>query len=230
MKKQVSLWNGQWLFSTEAAPFRNATSERLVSTIKESLRKILGKSAVCFSELSTCLMEISAYINQRPIGFLTSDSQDDMQPVSPSLLTIGREIEPFGEYCGKDPTLQELYYHRTKTITNFIKNFTSLYLQQLSPTKKWLEKNPYKIKEGMVLFIKDENKMKDLWKAGVVTKVIRSKTDNIPRTLRLRTATSKQIVRPVQKCAIPEWQITDEEDQPTSHLINILSEQKLKNI
>ena len=230
VRKQVSLWNGQWLFSTEAAPFRNATSERLISTIKESLRKIIGKNVVCFSELSTCLMEISSYINQRPIGFLTSDSQDEMQPISPSLLTIGREIEPLGEYCGKDPTLQELYHHRTKTINNFIKNWTALYLQQLSPTKKWLEKNPYKIKEGMILFIKDENKMKDLWKAGVVTKVIRSKTDNIPRTLQLRTATSKQIVRPVQKCAIPEWQITDEEDQPTSHLINILSEQKLKTI
>ena len=222
VRKQVSLWNGQWLFSTEAAPFRNATSERLVSTIKESLRKIIGKSVVCFSELSTCLMEISAYINQRPIGFLTSDSQDDMQPVSPSLLTIGREIEPLGEYCGKDPTLQELYHHRMKTINNFIKNWTSLYLQQLSPTKKWLEKNPYKIKEGMVLFIKDENKMKDLWKTGIVTKVIRSKSDNIPRTIQLRTATSKKIVRPIQKCAMPEWQITDEEDdQPTSHLLKI---------
>ena len=108
-----------------------------------------------------------------------------------------------------------------------------MYLQQLSPTKKWLEKNPFKIKEGMVLFIKDENKMRDLWKAGVVTKIIRSKSDNLPRTLQLRTATSKQLVRPVQKCAIPEWQITHEEDQPTSHFLKIadiaipeLSEQK----
>ena len=189
------------------------------------------KNVLPFSELSTCLLEISAYINNRPVGFLTSDSDDDMKPVSPSMLTIGREIEILGEYTGKDPTLQQLYHHRTKTIENFLKNWTALYLQQLSPTKKWLEKNPYKIKEGMILFIRDENKMKDLWKTGVVTKVIRSAVDNIPRTIQLRTATSKKLVRPIQKLAIPEWEITEEE--PTSHYLCIkdiaipeLSEQK----
>ena len=74
----------------------------------------------------------------------------------------------------------------------------------------------------MVLFIKDENKMKDLWRKGVVTKVIRSQTDQMPRTIQLRTATSKKITRPIQKLAIPEWQITEEdEDLPTSHTLKI---------
>ena len=72
---------------------------------------------------------------------------------------------------------------------DFLKNWTALYLQNLSPTKKWLEKNPYKIKEGMVLFIKDENKMKDLWRKGIVTKVIRSKTDQMPRTIQFKQCT-----------------------------------------
>ena len=222
VRKQAEKFNGQWLFSTEAAPFRNATSERLVATIKESLFKVIQKNVLPFQELQTLLLEISAYINNRPIGFLSSDNMEDMKPVSPSLLTIGREIEPLGEYTGKDPSLQELYYHRTKTIEDFLKNWTALYLQNLSPTKKWLEKNPYKIKEGMVLFIKNENKMKDLWKKGIVTKVIRSKTDQIPRTIQLRTTTSKKITRPIQKLAIPEWEITEEDDtQPTSQALKI---------
>ena len=72
------------------------------------------------------------------------------------------------------------------------------------------------------MFIKDENKMKDLWRKGIVTKVIRSKTDQMPRTIQLRTATSKKITRPIQKLAIPEWQITEEEDElPTSHTLRI---------
>ena len=221
VRKQAGKFNAQWLFSTEAAPFRNATSERLVSTIKESLFKVIQKNALPFQELQTCLLEISAYINNRPIGFLSSDNLEDMKPVSPSLLTIGREIEILGEYTGKDPTLQVLYHHRTKTIEDFLKNWTALYLQNLSPTKKWLEKNPYKIKEGMILFIKDENKMKDLWKKGIVTKVIRSKTDQMPRTIQLRTAKSKKITRPIQKLAIPEWEILEEDTQPTSHVLNI---------
>ena len=222
MRKQAGKFNAQWLFSTEAAPFRNATSERLVSTIKESLFKVIQKSVLPFQELQTCLLEISAYINNRPIGFLSSDNLEDMKPVSPSLLTIGREIEILGEYTGKDPTLQELYHHRTKTIEDFLKNWTALYLQNLSPTKKWLEKNPYKIKEGMILFIKDENKMKDLWKKGVVTKVIRSENDQLPRTIQLRTETSDKIIRPIQKLAIPEWEIIEEDDPvPSSQVVRV---------
>ena len=135
-----------------------------------------------FQELSTTLLEISSFINNRPIGFLTSDSEDDMKPISPSLLTIGREIEILGDYQGKDPKLQQLYNHRTKTVTDFLKNWTALYLQNLSPTTKWLKRNPYTIQPGMVLFIKDENKLHALWKKGVVTKVIYSKIDNIPRS------------------------------------------------
>ena len=225
VRRQASLWNGQWLFSTEAAPFRNSTSERLVFSIKDTLSKIIQKNVLPFQELQTCLLEISAYINNRPIGFLSSDKFEDMKAVSPSLLTIGREIEILGEYTGKDPKLQELYHHRSKTIEDFLKNWTALYLQNLSPTKKWLEKNPYKIKEGMVLFIKDENKMKDLWKKGIVTKVIRSKTDNLPRTIQLRTTTSKRITRPIQKLSMPEWQMVkddeDDDDQLASQALKI---------
>ena len=74
----------------------------------------------------------------------------------------------------------------------------------------------------MVLFIKDENKMKDLWKKGIVEKVIRSKTDQMPRTIQLRTEKSKKIIRPVQKLAIPEWEIIEEDDtQPKIQVLRI---------
>ena len=49
----------------------------------------------------------------------------------------------------------------------------------------------------------------DLQKKGIVTKVIRSKTDQMPRTIQLRTSTSKRITRPIQKLAIPEWEIEE---------------------
>ena len=219
IRKEVSKkWNAQWLFATAASPFRNATSERLVRTVKESLAKIIKKNSLTFQELSTTLLEISSFINNRPIGFLTSDSEDDMKPISPSLLILGREIECLGEYQGKDPDLLELYNHRTKTVTDFLKNWTALYLQNLSPTKKWLAKNPYQIKEGMILFIKDENRMKDLWNKGRVTKIIRSQTDNVPRTIELKTIKGK-IIRPIQKLAIPEWQILDE--TPSSNSVTV---------
>ena len=219
VRRQTAKWNGQWIFSTEAAPFRNAACERIVFSIKDTLFKVIQKSVLPFNELQVVLLEVSAYINNRSIGFLTSDSGDDMKPISPSLLVLGREIDIIGHYTGKDPSLQQLYHHRTKTIEDFLRRWTALYLQNLSPTQKWLTRNPYKIKPGMVLFIRDENRLKDLWKTGIVTKVIRSSVDNIPRTIELRTATSKRIVRPIQKLAIPEWQIAQEDDKQLSNCV-----------
>ena len=94
----------------------------------------------------------------------------------------------------------------------------------------------------MILFIKDENKLKDLWQKGRVTKIIKSKGDGIPRTIELKTLKGK-ITRPIQKLAIPESQIVDdplEENTPTctSNLINIeniaipeiISEEELKKL
>ena len=217
VRKESKKFNAEWIFATAASPFRNATSERLVRSIKESLAKTIKKNMLTFSELSVCLLECSSYINNRPLGFISSDSDEDMKPISPSLLTIGREIEIIGDYTGKDPKLKELYNYRTKIVTNFLHNWTALYLQDLSPTKKWLEKNPYVIKPGMVLFIKDENKLRDLWSKGIVTKVICSKIDNLPRTIELRTNTGK-IVRPIQKLALPEYEIID---TPVSNYVSI---------
>ena len=81
----------------------------------------------------------------------------------------------------------------------------------------------------MVLLIKDENKMKDLWSKGIVTKVIRSKTDNLPRTVQLRTADSKRtITRPIQKLAIPESEI-EENTQVQSHFSKMLGDSQKEN-
>ena len=193
-----------------------------MSTIKQSLVKIIKKSLITFTELQICLLEISAYINNRPIGFLSSDPKDDIQAISPSLLTIGREIEPLDNYDGTLPDLTIMYNNRSTMIKEFLLNWKANYLNDLSPTKKWLKNNPYKLKEGMILLIKDENRMKDLWQKGRITKIIRSKNDAIARTVELKTLKGT-LIRPIQKCALPESLITEEDESDTSnqHITNI---------
>ena len=215
VNQQSKKFNGQWLFATAASPFRNGTSERLVSTIKQSLAKIIKKSLLSFTELQICLLEISAYINNRPIGFLPSDPKDDIQAISPSLLTIGREIEPLGTYDGSLPDLKEIYHNRNSMLKEFLLNWKVNYLNELSPTKKWLKRNPYKLKEGMILLIKDENRMKDLWQKGIITKIICSKSDGIARTVELKTLKGK-LVRPIQKCALPESLVIESDMESAS--------------
>ena len=144
-------------------------------------------------------------------GLLSSDPDDDIQAISPSLLTIGREIEPFGNYDGSLPDFKQIYEKRNELIKEFLTVWKANYLNSLSPTNKWLRRNPYKLKEDMIVFIKDENRMKDLWQKGRITKIFYSKGDGLPRTVELKTVKGK-IVRPIQKLALPESGIIDEEE------------------
>ncbi|KRZ81289.1 hypothetical protein T08_6084, partial [Trichinella sp. T8] len=54
--------------------------ERLVRSVKESLRKVLGKALLDDGELQTILCEVEACLNARPLTFI-NDGPGDPQPL-----------------------------------------------------------------------------------------------------------------------------------------------------
>ncbi|GFR14506.1 integrase catalytic domain-containing protein [Trichonephila clavata] len=62
----------------------------MVKTVKEPLRKILGRSLLSFEELTTLLAEIKNIVNLRPFTYV-SDDKDDPEPLTPAnFLYFGR--------------------------------------------------------------------------------------------------------------------------------------------
>ncbi|GFX03422.1 integrase catalytic domain-containing protein [Trichonephila clavipes] len=55
-----------WKFIVERAPWWGGFYERLVKSVKDPLRKILGKALLTFEELATILVEIEYIVNSRP--------------------------------------------------------------------------------------------------------------------------------------------------------------------
>ncbi|GFW38331.1 integrase catalytic domain-containing protein [Trichonephila clavipes] len=58
-----------WEFIVERAPWWGGFYERLVKTIKDPLRKILGRALLTFEELSTILSEVEVIVNHRPLTY-----------------------------------------------------------------------------------------------------------------------------------------------------------------
>ncbi|GBL87978.1 hypothetical protein AVEN_192126-1 [Araneus ventricosus] len=56
-----------WKFIVERVPWWGEFYERLVKTVKEPLRKVLGKVLLTFEELSTILSEVQIIVNNRPL-------------------------------------------------------------------------------------------------------------------------------------------------------------------
>ncbi|GFW81170.1 integrase catalytic domain-containing protein [Trichonephila clavipes] len=71
-----------WKFIVERAPWWGGFYERLVKTIKDPLRKILGRALLTFEELSTILSEVEVIVNHRPLTYVENDPEEP-EPLTP---------------------------------------------------------------------------------------------------------------------------------------------------
>ncbi|GFW07419.1 integrase catalytic domain-containing protein [Trichonephila clavipes] len=72
-----------WKFIVERAPWWGGFYERLVKTIKDPLRKILGRALLTFEELSTILSEVEVIVNHRPLTYVENDPGEP-KPLTPA--------------------------------------------------------------------------------------------------------------------------------------------------
>ena len=77
-------------FILPASPWWGGFHERLVRSVKMSLKKILGKSLLSYEELETVLLKIESVINGRPLAYLSEDDLGDA--LTPNHLMYGRSI------------------------------------------------------------------------------------------------------------------------------------------
>lgn len=75
----------------EGAPWWGGFYERLVRSIKLTLKKMLGRRLVDAAELSTILNEVEAIVNSRPLTFVFNDVSEST-PLSPACFLIGRRL------------------------------------------------------------------------------------------------------------------------------------------
>jgi len=78
----------EWRFIPRCAPWY---WERLIGLTKSSLKKALGRTFVTLSSLQTLVVEIEAHLNNRPLTYVSTDSNEPT-PLTPSHLLYGRMI------------------------------------------------------------------------------------------------------------------------------------------
>ena len=188
-----------WEYITERSPHRGAFYERLVRSLKEPLRKVLGKSKLHYSELYTILTDIEATLNQRPLTYLGSDPRN-LQAITPSHLAIGRALKTVPS-VSSTAKLSRRFLHLQVLLKHFWKRWTKEYLPSLAIRTKWqTEEDVPKI--GDVCLITEENTSRPTWPLGKIVEVIPGK-DNLVRTFKLKTK-SGTLTRPIQRLHLLE--------------------------
>ena len=76
-KSQIYPGNISWKFIVAAFPWWGAFWERLVQSVRRSLRKISFRSTVNYEELVTIIREMKGIINCRPLTYLYNDNTEE---------------------------------------------------------------------------------------------------------------------------------------------------------
>ena len=79
----------EWKFTVPGSPWWGGWWERLVRSVKSGLKKSIGNACLTRAELETCLHEVEACVNSRPISFV-GDTSECPNPLTPSHFLIGK--------------------------------------------------------------------------------------------------------------------------------------------
>jgi len=189
----------KWTFNAEAAPWWGALYERLMRTIKESLRGAIGKDRLSPLEYETVLHEAAAVVNARPLAQINEDPADPL-PVSPSMLMRGYDVEARAfEHAFKPMTegrIHLLWRRRMYLAQQFMNRFQMGYIQELRERQKWNQASP-PLKVGEIVIVEMPNKKRLEWPLARVLEVHEGKDGHV----RSATLWCKEgyMTRPVQR-------------------------------
>ncbi|CAG9088402.1 unnamed protein product [Plutella xylostella] len=145
--------------------------ESAVKSTKHLLRRVLNLTHLTYEELSTCLIQIEAILNSRPLTPLSSDPSD-LSYLSPAHFLIGRPLTSVPGPQVADVNLQQLERHERieKLRHHFWQRYANEYISLLQQRTKW-QTDGQDLKTGTMVLVKDMNQPPLLWLLGRVTDV-----------------------------------------------------------
>ena len=200
----------KWRFIPDCAPWFGATYERIIRTIKETMRKVLGSAYLNEYEMRPLLAEIEAMLNDRPLAQMDSSS-DSIQPITPSMIMTGHRLGSLPNLMTKPKMtfenqtkydIQMTWKKRQSLLTQTWNKWRKEYMLSLHRTPKWQAEKP-DLKEGEVVLIMTEKLARGEWPLAIVVKnegvhSLRDRQTDKVRAVCLRLSNGKIIKRPIR--------------------------------
>ena len=166
----------KWRFIVEASPWWGGFWERLVQTVKKSLRKVLFHTSVNYEELQSIIIEIEGIVNSRPLTYMYDDDAEEI--LTPSHLLLGRRLlsnftEPFYEGYNVDNAVITTRMKYLKSLSDhYWKRFKDEYLLELR-LHHVQGSDPARTPEiGEVVVVEGKAKRNE-WRLGKIIELIR---------------------------------------------------------
>ena len=191
----------KWKFICPRSPWWGGWWERLVRSVKNGVRKTLGKKCLLKTELETVLHEVAASVNSRPLTFVGTDVENKL-PLTPNHFLAGQGNQGLESRVLEDPenvTVESLSLRHQEMLQreeDFWRVWSSEYLRSLPAAVQKFKKQG-NLQVGSVVLIREDNLPRMKWCLGVVEKLHEGR-DGIPRAVDLRTSQGRK-TRAVQR-------------------------------
>jgi len=204
----------KWKFICPRSPWWGGWWERLVRSVKNGIRKTIGKQCLTKTEFETCLCEVAASINSRPLTFVGTDIQNK-PPLTPNHFLTGQGNQSLQSKVIEDPenvSVENLCIREQEMLErqdHFWRVWSEEYVRNLPAAFQKFKKEG-NLEVGSVVLIREDGLPRLQWVVGVVEKLHMGK-DGIPRSADLRTSRGCR-TRAVQR--LYNLEITDVEEPP----------------
>ena len=180
-----------WKFSVERVPWTGGSWERMVRSVKTSLKFALKKDPVSYVDLQTYICRVEQIVNRRPITFVDA-GVDDLRPLSPSdFLAAKFPVNPV-EPPTRHYLLQSLICS-SRSASIFWRRWKREYLRGLLRNNTSGGHNPIKADDVVLL---DDGSKRQFWPLCRVVETLRGRDGRV-RTVRIK-CNGKHLTRPTR--------------------------------
>ena len=189
-----------WKFICPISPWWGGFYERLIKSVKMSLKKTIGVKFLSRVELETVLFEIESCINSRPLTYI-SDDTDSSEILTPAHFLLCKDGKSKIDVTSEVPDmtsvdLRDKLVVKNQMIDKFWKLWTEQYLVNLPHVVKGFH-SKCSLDIGSIVLVKTDNLPRQKWPLGIVIEVFPGK-DGLIRSVKVKTANSV-VVRPIQR-------------------------------
>ncbi|XP_076394339.1 uncharacterized protein LOC143265527 [Megachile rotundata] len=176
-----------WHFSPPRSPHFGGLWEAAVKSFKHHLYRTVGETMFTYEQFNTCIIEIEAILNSRPLTPLSSDP-NDLIALTPAHFLIGDYVKSIPEFDLREVPINRLsIWQRIQQIKqHFWVRWHKEYLNQLRTRSKWHHGDGKEIKLGQLVTIREDNIPPMHWRLGRII-AVHAGQDNVVRVVTVKT-------------------------------------------
>ena len=189
----------EWHFNPPHAPHMGGVWERIIQSVKSTLRVLITDRFLTDEELLSFLAEVEKVLNDRPLTRMGSDP-NDATPITPNDILLLRRND-----CSSSVSENHGIRKRWATVqelaNKFYERFESEYLPTLQARAKWTQERP-SLREGDIVLVAETEAKRGQWPLGLVVETLNSHDGRV-RSAKVKVGNSIR-TRPVDKLVFLE--------------------------